>query len=129
MLIYTDKEADLEACKILTTNAENLTSAISEALYYTHSASIRVAMATKEELGLLSICKIDTRTEQHDVWFNAKVHMVVCNLCLINSHCCTIITQEKHEHTTSQLKTAILSAMMTETSTPGKVKSIIYSVA
>ena len=74
MLIYTDKEADIEACKILTTNAENLTSAISEALYYTHSASIRVAMATKEELGLLS-AKIDTIAEWHDVWFDAKVRM------------------------------------------------------
>lgn len=79
MFIYTDKEADLVACRILTTNAENLTSVISKAIYYTHSASIRVATSTKEELGLLST-EIDTITEQHDVWFDAKVHTVVCSL-------------------------------------------------
>ena len=47
-----DEASDLEACKLLTRNAKNLTSAISEALYYTQSASIRVGMATRKELGL-----------------------------------------------------------------------------
>lgn len=69
-MLCIDVEADLEACKMLTTNAENLTSAISKALYHTHSASIRVDETTRKELGLLST----TRAEQHDVWFDAKVH-------------------------------------------------------
>ena len=47
-----DEASDLEACKLLTRNAKNLTSAISEALYHTQSASIRVAMATRKMLGL-----------------------------------------------------------------------------
>ena len=50
-----DEASDLEACKLLTRNAKNLTSAISEALYHTQSASIRVAMATRKELGLTPI--------------------------------------------------------------------------
>ena len=49
---YTDEASDLEACQLLTTNANNLTSAISEALYHVHSASLRVTSATRMELGL-----------------------------------------------------------------------------
>ena len=49
---YTDEASDLEACQLLTTNANNLTSAISEALYRLQCASIRVAKATRVELGL-----------------------------------------------------------------------------
>ena len=49
---YTDEASDLEACQLLTANAKNLTSAISEALYRMQSASIRVAGATRMELGL-----------------------------------------------------------------------------
>lgn len=37
---------------MLTDNAKNLSSAISEALYHTQSASIRVSKETREELGL-----------------------------------------------------------------------------
>ena len=46
---------DLEACRMLTTNAENLSSAISKALYHTQSASIRVTMEKREELGLTHV--------------------------------------------------------------------------
>ena len=49
---YTDEASDLQACQLLTTNANNLTSAISEALYHLQRASIRVAKATRVELGL-----------------------------------------------------------------------------
>ena len=42
----------MEACQLLTKNAKNLTSAISDALYHTQCASIKVAKATREELGL-----------------------------------------------------------------------------
>ena len=52
---YIDEAADLEACQLLTANAKNLTSAISDALYHTQSASIRVAKATREELGLVQL--------------------------------------------------------------------------
>ena len=38
----TGEASDFEACQMLTDNAENLTSAISEALYRTKSAGIRV---------------------------------------------------------------------------------------
>ena len=48
----TDEISDFEACKLLTTNAKTLNIAISDALYYTQSASIRVAIATRKELGL-----------------------------------------------------------------------------
>ena len=44
--------SDCEACKMLTTNAKNLMSTTSEALYHTQSASIKVDKATREELGL-----------------------------------------------------------------------------
>ena len=44
--------SDYEACKMLTTNAKNLMSTTSETLYHTQSASIKVAKATREELGL-----------------------------------------------------------------------------
>ena len=42
----------MEACQLLTENAKNLTSAISDTLYHTQSASIKVAKAKGEELGL-----------------------------------------------------------------------------
>ena len=48
----TDERSDLEGCQVLTDNAENLTSAISKALYHTQCASIRVAKEAREELGL-----------------------------------------------------------------------------
>ena len=38
----TDEASNFEACQILTDNAENLTMAISKALYCTKSAGIRV---------------------------------------------------------------------------------------
>ena len=48
-----DEASDLEACQLLTANAKNLTSAISEALDCTRSACIRVAKETREELELI----------------------------------------------------------------------------
>ena len=52
---YIDEAADLEACQLLTANAKNLTAVISDALYHTQSASIRVAKATRKELGLTQL--------------------------------------------------------------------------
>ena len=56
---HIDEASDLEACQLLTANAKNLMSAISDALYHTQSASIRVAKATREELGLTQHINIE----------------------------------------------------------------------
>ena len=53
---------DLEACQMLTTNAENLSSAISKALYHTQSASIRVTMEKRDELELTDVMETDPIT-------------------------------------------------------------------
>ena len=45
----------MEACQLLTENAKNLTSAISDALYHTQCANIKVAKAMREELGLTQL--------------------------------------------------------------------------
>ena len=65
----------MEACQLLTENAKNLTSAISDALYHTQRASIKVANATREELGLaqLNIEAISITGEPS--------HMVSVKLC------------------------------------------------
>ena len=65
-----DESSDLEACKMLTTNAKNLMSTTSEALYHTQSASIRVAMATRKELSLTHVSEADpvtSKQSQHDL--------------------------------------------------------------
>ena len=54
---------------MLTDNAENLSSAISKALYYTQSASIRVAKETREELGL-TISTRETGKQMHNCIIN-----------------------------------------------------------
>lgn len=46
------KEADIEACKVLTDNAENLNSAISVGLRDSCSASIRVPDTTEREVSI-----------------------------------------------------------------------------
>ena len=48
----TDPEADQEATEMLTDNAQNLMSAVSEVLYATEAATIRVPPAEREKLGL-----------------------------------------------------------------------------
>ena len=55
---------------MLTANAKNLTSAISEALYYTQSASIRVADTTRKKLGLTDDMDLQ---EEHLILFKSKV--------------------------------------------------------
>ena len=66
-----DESSDLEACKMLTTNAKNLMSTTSEALYHTQSASIRVAMATRKALSLRThVSEADpvaSKQSQHDL--------------------------------------------------------------
>ena len=47
-----DPEADREATEMLTDNAQNLMSAVSEVLYATEAATIRVPPAEREKLGL-----------------------------------------------------------------------------
>ena len=62
---HIDEEADLEACEVLTTNAENLSSAISKALHHTHSASIRRSQ-------FVASARNELRADL-DVWFDAEV--------------------------------------------------------
>ena len=50
--LSTDPEADREATEMLTDNAQNLMSAVSEVLYATEAATIRVPPAEREKLGL-----------------------------------------------------------------------------
>ena len=45
----------MEACQLLTENAKNLTTVISDTLYHTQCASIKVAKAMREELGLTQL--------------------------------------------------------------------------
>ena len=66
LLFCSDEASDLEACQMLTTNAQNLMSTTSDALYYTQSASIRVGMATRKELGLTHVSEADPITGELD---------------------------------------------------------------
>ena len=59
-----DERSDFEACHLLTDNAENLSTAISKALYHTQSASIRVTMEKREELGLTHVTETDRITDK-----------------------------------------------------------------
>ena len=52
IITMIDETSDIEACQLLTENAKNLISAISDALYHTQRASINVAKTKGEELGL-----------------------------------------------------------------------------
>ena len=54
-----DYSSDLEACKMLTINAENLTSAISEALHCTISASLRVKKKEEKVSTLIKLIAMD----------------------------------------------------------------------
>ena len=47
-----DPEADQEASEMLTDNAQNLMGAVSEVLYATEAATIRVPEDKRQELGL-----------------------------------------------------------------------------
>ena len=53
LLFFTDEVSDLETSQMLnTTNAQNLMSTTSDTVHHTQSASIRVAVVTRKELGL-----------------------------------------------------------------------------
>ena len=54
-IFIIDEASDLEACKLLATNAKNLSMVISETLHHTHTACIRIDEATKKKLGLSKI--------------------------------------------------------------------------
>ena len=60
--VCSDEASDLEACQMLTTNAQNLMSTTSDALYHTQSARIRIAVATRKELGLTYVSEADPTT-------------------------------------------------------------------
>ena len=60
-----DEASNLEACQILTVNAENLASAISKVLNHTQSASIRVPDEAREELGLTNVLETDPIPGKH----------------------------------------------------------------
>ena len=64
-LHYTDEYSDLEVCQLYTDNATNLTRTISQALYHTQSASIRVTMATRKKLGLTHMAETAGEPNQH----------------------------------------------------------------
>ena len=49
---FSDAEADQEASEMLTDNAQNLMQAVSEVLYATEAATIRVPPTEREQLGL-----------------------------------------------------------------------------
>lgn len=51
-IFHSDPEADQEASEMLTDNAQNLMQAVSEVLYATEAATIRVPEAEREQLGL-----------------------------------------------------------------------------
>ena len=51
-LFILDPEADQEASEMLTDNAQNLMQAVSEVLYATEAATIRVPPTEREQLGL-----------------------------------------------------------------------------
>ena len=51
-LVTADPEADQEASEMLTDNAENLMGAVSEVLFATEAATIRVPAGEREKLGL-----------------------------------------------------------------------------
>ena len=59
---FSDEASDLEACQMLTMNAQNLMSTTSDALYHTQSASIRVTVVTRKELGLTHVSEADPIT-------------------------------------------------------------------
>ena len=50
--LITDPAADQDASEMLTDNAENLMSAVSEVLFATEAATIRVPPGEREKLGL-----------------------------------------------------------------------------
>jgi cytochrome P450 len=50
-----DEVSDLEACKLLAANAQNLNLVISETLRHTHSACIRIDKTTRKKLELSKI--------------------------------------------------------------------------
>lgn len=52
VFFFLDAEADREASEMLTDNAQNLMGAVSEVLYATEAATIRVPEAKRKELGL-----------------------------------------------------------------------------
>ena len=52
LLFISDPEADQEASEMLTDNAQNLMQAVSEVLYATEAATIRVPPTEREQLGL-----------------------------------------------------------------------------
>ena len=53
--IIIDEVSDLEACKLLATNAKNLSLVISETLRHTHTACLRIDEVTRKKLGLSKI--------------------------------------------------------------------------
>ena len=53
--IIIDEVSDLEACKLLATNAKNLSMVISETLRHTHTACLRIDEVTRKKLGLSKI--------------------------------------------------------------------------
>ena len=51
--VIIDEASDLEACELLATNAKFLNMVISETLYHTNSACVKIIdKATRKELGL-----------------------------------------------------------------------------
>ena len=75
-----DERSDFEACRLLTDNAENLSTAISKALYHTQSASIRVTTEKREELGLTHVTETDRITDKPSYHHRVSV----ATLCLMH---------------------------------------------
>jgi hypothetical protein len=74
-----DEASDLEACKLLATNAKNLSLEISETLRQTHSACIRIDKATRKELGLTKTEIVSGIVNQVSVtYYKSSISVTLC---------------------------------------------------
>jgi hypothetical protein len=76
-----DEASDLEACKLLAANAQNLNLAISETLRHTHSACIRIDKATRKKLGLSKIENPSSIVSQISVTKSVLRRVYVTSVC------------------------------------------------
>ena len=85
MLILLDPEADQEASEMLTDNAQNLMQAVSEVLYATEAATIRVPEAEREQLGLQWVKRNWEPSEVTIPWFQIVFNLIINSLVRCNA--------------------------------------------
>ena len=69
-----DEASDLEACKLLATNAKNLRMVISETLRHTHTACIRIDETTRKKLGLSKIETVSGMLHHVSICLSLQYH-------------------------------------------------------